>query len=162
MHTFFSVNSKGRDHLGDLGIDENVILKWISRKQRWGYWINLSGSGQEPVAGFCDRGNEPSGSVKAEEFLYFTPLQMNFETNEMWHFKTYVVDPAKSCDSSVGIGLDDRGSRVRFPAGTGNFSLHHWVQNGSGAHPASYPMGIRSSFPWSKAAGAWSWPLTSI
>jgi hypothetical protein len=39
-------------------------------------------------------------------------------------------------DSSVGItlgyGLDNRGSRVRFPAGAGNFSLHHHVQNGSG------------------------------
>jgi hypothetical protein len=48
-------------------------------------------------------------------------------------------------DSSVGIalgyGLDDRGSRIRFPAGAGNFSLHHRVQNGSGAHPASYPVG---------------------
>jgi hypothetical protein len=35
----------------------------------------------------------------------------------------------KSRDSSVGIalgyGLDDRSSRVRFPAGAGNFSLHH-------------------------------------
>jgi hypothetical protein len=30
------------------------------------------------------------------------------------------------------------------------------------AHPASYPMGTRASFPASKAAGAWSWPLTSI
>jgi hypothetical protein len=60
-------------------------------------------------------------------------------------------------DSSVGIalgyGLDDRGSRVRFPAGTGNFSLHHRVQNGSGAHPASCPMGTRGSFPGSEAAG---------
>jgi len=34
--------------------------------------------------------------------------------------------------------------------------------NGSGAHPASYPMGIRGSFPGDKAAGAWNWPLTSI
>jgi hypothetical protein len=54
--------------------------------------------------------------------------------------------------NSVGIalvyGLDDRGSRVRFSAGAGNFSLHHHVQNGSGAHPASYPMGTRSSFTW--------------
>jgi hypothetical protein len=53
--------------------------------------------------------------------------------------------------SSVGIalsyGLDDRDSRVRFPAGAGNFSLHHRLQNGSGAHPASYPMGTRGSFP---------------
>jgi hypothetical protein len=44
-------------------------------------------------------------------------------------------------------GLDDRGSRVGFPAGAGNFSLHHRVQNGSGAHPASYPMGARGSSP---------------
>jgi hypothetical protein len=56
----------------------------------------------------------------------------------------------------------DNLSRVRFPAGAGKFSLHYHVQNGSGAHPASYPMGTRSSFPGCKAAGAWSWPLTSI
>jgi hypothetical protein len=31
---------------------------------------------------------------------------------------------------------------------------HHRVQNGSGAHSASYPMGIRGSFPVGKAAGA--------
>jgi hypothetical protein len=57
----------------------------------------------------------------------------------------------KSRDSSVhialGYGLDDWGSRVRFPVGAGNFSLHHCVQNGSGAHPASYAMGTRGSFP---------------
>jgi hypothetical protein len=59
-------------------------------------------------------------------------------------------------DSSVaialGYGLDDRGSRVRFPAGAGNFSLHHRVQTGSGTHPASYPVGTRDSFPGGKAA----------
>jgi hypothetical protein len=69
-------------------------------------------------------------------------------------------------DSSVGIalgyGLDDRGSRVRFSAETGNFSLHHRVHYGSGAHPASYPKDTGSSFPGGKADGAWSWPLTSI
>jgi hypothetical protein len=54
---------------------------------------------------------------------------------------------------ALGYGLDDRGSRVRFPAGAGNFSLHHRFQNGSGVHPASYPMGIRGSFPGGKAAG---------
>jgi hypothetical protein len=63
-----------------------------------------------------------------------------------------------SRDSSVGValgyGLDDQSSRVRFPAGAGNFYLHHRVQNGSGIHPASYPTGSRGSFPGSKAAGA--------
>jgi hypothetical protein len=38
--------------------------------------------------------------------------------------------------------------------GAGNFSLHHRVKNGSGAHPASYPMGARGSFLGGKAAGA--------
>jgi hypothetical protein len=63
-----------------------------------------------------------------------------------------------SRDSSVGIvlgyGLDDRGSRFRFLAEAGNLSLHHRVQNGSGAHPAFYPMGNRGFFPGGKAAGA--------
>jgi len=39
--------------------------------------------------------------------------------------------------------------------------LHHRVQNGSGAHPASNRMGTRGSFPGDKAARAWSWPLTT-
>jgi hypothetical protein len=71
-------------------------------------------------------------------------------------FSVYVT-VAKSRDTSVGIalgyGLDDRGSRVRFPVGGWNFFLHHRVQNGFGAQPASYPMGTRGSFPEGKAAG---------
>jgi hypothetical protein len=55
--------------------------------------------------------------------------------------KGIINEPLESRDSSVGIvlgyGLDDRGSRIRFSAGDGKFSLHHRVQNGSGAHPAS-------------------------
>jgi hypothetical protein len=34
-----------------------------------------------------------------------------------------------------------------------NFSLHHRVQNGSGAHPASYPIGTRGSFSGGKRPG---------
>jgi hypothetical protein len=63
---------------------------------------------------------------------------------------------------ALGYGLDDRGSRVRFPEGAGNFALHHRVQNGSGAHPASYAMGTMGFFSGGKAAGKWSWPPTSI
>jgi hypothetical protein len=68
------------------------------------------------------------------------------------------VGETENRDSSVaialGYGLDDRSYRVRFPMGAGNFSLHHRVQNGSGVHPASCPMGTRGSFPGGKAAGA--------
>jgi hypothetical protein len=41
------------------------------------------------------------------------------------------------------------------------FSLLHSVQTGSGAHSLSYTMGTGDSFSEGKAAGAWSWPLTS-
>jgi len=61
----------------------------------------------------------------------------------------------------LGYRLDDR---VSF-TGSGNdgmFSLWHRIQTGSGAHPASYQMITGVSFPRDKAAGAWSWPLTSI
>jgi len=50
----------------------------------------------------------------------------------------------------------------RVSRGAGNFSLHHCVQTGSRAHPASYSMGARGSFHGDKEARAWSWPLTSI
>jgi hypothetical protein len=55
--------------------------------------------------------------------------------------------------TALGYGLDDRGSRVRFLAGTGTFSLHHRIQNNSGAHPASYTMVTRGSFPGVKRPG---------
>jgi hypothetical protein len=58
----------------------------------------------------------------------------------------------ESRDSSLGIalgyGLDDRDSRVRFPAGDGDFSLHHRVQNGSGAPPSVLSNGYQELFPW--------------
>jgi hypothetical protein len=31
--------------------------------------VDASGSGQEPVAGSCEYGNEPSGSIKCGEFI---------------------------------------------------------------------------------------------
>jgi hypothetical protein len=53
----------------------------------------------------------------------------------------------------LGWKLDDLGSRVRFPTGAENFSLPHHVQNGSRAHPASYPIGTRGSFAGVKRTG---------
>jgi hypothetical protein len=43
---------------------------------------------------------------------------------------------------------------VRVPAGAGNFSLHHCIQTGSGAHPGSYLRSTRGSFPGEKVTGA--------
>jgi hypothetical protein len=49
-----------------------------------------------------------------------------------------LLHSVKELKRNTSSCLDDRGSRVRFPAGAGNFSLHHRVKNGSRAHPASY------------------------
>jgi hypothetical protein len=48
-------------------------------------------------------------------------------------------------------GLDDRAIEVRSPTGAEDFSSSPCDQTGSGAHPASYPMGIGGSFPVGKA-----------
>jgi hypothetical protein len=54
----------------------------------------------------------------------------------------------ESRDSSVviatGCGLDDRMIVVRFPAGAGNFSLHHRDQAGP---PSLLSNGSRGLFP---------------
>jgi hypothetical protein len=66
-----------------------------------------------------------------------------------------VNDLLRRQDSSVGIALGyglDAG--VRISAKAGNFSLHHHVQTGSGAHPDSYSMSSRGSFPGDKTVGA--------
>jgi hypothetical protein len=47
----------------------------------------------------------------------------------------------------MGYGLDDRDSRVRFPAGAGNFSLYHRVQNGCGPS-CILSTGYQGLFPW--------------
>jgi hypothetical protein len=100
-------------------------------------------------------------SLEIAEIVVRTLSGSSFEGT--WGFITYTLSfklshkQMKSRDGSVdvalGCGLDDRGSRVRFPAGAGNFSPHHRVHNGSGAHPASYLMGTRCSFPGGEAAG---------
>jgi hypothetical protein len=68
----------------------------------------------------------------------------------------YINDKSRNSSVSIalGYGLDDRGSSVRFPVGAGNFSLHHRVQNGSGAKSASHTMGTRGPFLGGKASGA--------
>jgi hypothetical protein len=81
-----------------------------------------------------------------------------------------IIFSSKSRDSSVsialGYGLDDQGSRVRFPAGAGNFSLRHRVQTGSRAHPASYQMGTRGAklttdlHPVPRSQNKWSYTST--
>jgi hypothetical protein len=57
------------------------------------------------------------------------------------------VEPGSSGSIVSDYGLDDRAIGVRSPAGAEDFSSILCVQTGSGAHPASCPMGTGGSFP---------------
>jgi hypothetical protein len=53
-----------------LGVDGKIILKWIFNKwEGEGHGLDWSGTGEGNVVGSCECGNEPSGSIKCEEFL---------------------------------------------------------------------------------------------
>jgi hypothetical protein len=72
--TFWCENPQERGHLEDRGIDERMGLEWIL-----GRWTGRASgmdsvrSGQGPVAGACERGDEPSGS-DATELMFIPPL----------------------------------------------------------------------------------------
>ena len=57
-------------HLEDSGVYERIILKWILEKWDRRRGPDRSDSGQGHVAGCCECGNEPSGSIKCEVFLH--------------------------------------------------------------------------------------------
>jgi hypothetical protein len=108
--------------------------------------------------------NYPS-AIQTSNVFYTIFIGNTISYLQVLQYQSYVANTFMSIlvnfesrDSSVvialGYGLEDQGSRVRFPAGPENFPLHHHVQNSSGAHPASYPVGTRGSFPGGKAAGA--------
>jgi len=51
------------------GVDGKIILRWNFRKLGVRAWTDRCGSGKGQVAGTCECGNEPSGSIKCWEFL---------------------------------------------------------------------------------------------
>jgi hypothetical protein len=61
------------------------------------------------------------------------------------------MSPVSSGSIVSDYGLDDRAIGVRFPAAAKDFSSIPCVQTGSGAHPASCPMGTGGPFPGGKA-----------
>ena len=62
-------NLRERDHWGDPGVDGRIILRCIFRKWDVGVWTGLGWLRIGTVAGTCECGNEPSGSIKCGEFV---------------------------------------------------------------------------------------------
>jgi hypothetical protein len=124
-------------------VDDGFIIDSVRTLFHTPSYTSISAPRHPNLEPFCEINSKNIATNIQETLLYFCT----------YFFGTEVTQRAVI---ALGYGLDNRGSRVRFPAGTGNFSLHHRVQNGSGAHPASYSVGTRGSFPGGKAAGAWS------
>jgi hypothetical protein len=66
---FWSENLKGRDHLEDPGIDGRITVEcmWGSRVGKCG--LDSCDSGQGPIEGCCEHGNELSGSLNGGDFV---------------------------------------------------------------------------------------------
>jgi hypothetical protein len=59
-----------RDHWGDTGVDGGITLRWIFRKWDVGVWNGLGRLGIDRGGGnLCKCSNDPSGSIKCEEFF---------------------------------------------------------------------------------------------
>jgi hypothetical protein len=70
----------------------------------------------------------------------------------IWRIRTNFMMCISGSSGSIvsDYGLDDRAIEVRSPTGA-DFSSSLCAQTGSGAHPATYPMGAGGSFPGGKA-----------
>jgi hypothetical protein len=54
------------DHLEDQGVCGKMGSEWILGRLAWECGLDSTGSGQGPVAGWCECGDEPSGSCVTE------------------------------------------------------------------------------------------------
>jgi hypothetical protein len=63
-----NMKMRERDRWREPDVDGRIILRWISGN--WmGYGLDRAGSEYRQVAGTCECGNEPSGSMKCGEFF---------------------------------------------------------------------------------------------
>jgi hypothetical protein len=97
--------------------------------------------------------SKPAYSIKHIQNEYTQMLTSNLTS--LKHIHTYLRSRGGSGSIVSDYGLDDRAIGVRIPAGAKDFSSSLCVQTGSGAHPASCPMGTGGPFPGGKSA-AWA------
>jgi hypothetical protein len=136
--------------------DRAAVSLWISVLEVLG--LNLRRITAYRKTCFCDlphsiRANYETTPLNMVRLLPYKSLECFWF---LFHSTLYNLRRSRDYPVSIAIDyrLDNRMIGVQFPAGDGNFSFRHHVQTGSGAHPASYPMGTGGSFPGGKAGGA--------
>jgi hypothetical protein len=67
---FWWESPRESDHLEDQGVDGKMGSEWILGRLASGCGLDSTGSGQGPVAGCCECGDEPSGSCATYNAIY--------------------------------------------------------------------------------------------
>jgi hypothetical protein len=132
---------EGKNHLEDQGVGGKLGSELIFGKLAWGGGcrLDLTGSGQGPLAGCGECGDEPSGSCPTELVSLVSKSQGN------------------SVSIESGYGLDDRAIQVRSPAEAKDFSFSLCVQNTLWGPPSLLSNGYRGPFPGGRA-----WPGVTL
>ena len=74
-------------HLKDQGVDGRIIFKWVFKIWDGRHGLDLFGSGQGQLAGYCECGNEPQGFLKCGEFLdYLRTCQLIKMDFSPWNY----------------------------------------------------------------------------
>jgi hypothetical protein len=87
--------------------------------------------------------------------VLWTICQMKRSWWKKWAYYIYIRSLGSSFSVVTRLWA---GCQSLIPSRGRDFSLHNCVQISSGAHSASYPLGIGVSFPWGKG---WAMKLTS-
>jgi hypothetical protein len=102
---------------------------------------------------FKEKSHSPAGTRISAVQSGVSRISTSLPKNERQLRKkiSFYMSRGSSSSKVSDYGLDDRAIEVRSPTGEEDFSSSPCVQTGSGAHPASYPMGTGGSFPGGKA-----------
>jgi hypothetical protein len=65
---------EGKNHLKDQSVDGRMGSKWTLGKLAGGCAVDSPGSGYGPLAGYCECGDEPSGSG-ATDLLFLSKFK---------------------------------------------------------------------------------------
>jgi len=63
VYNIFIWKHEGKSHSEDQYVEGKIIFEWILGNKLEDCGLDSTGSGQGPVAGCCEHGNEPSGFI---------------------------------------------------------------------------------------------------
>jgi hypothetical protein len=74
---FWWESPKKRDHWENQGVGGKMGSEWNFGRLEWGCGLDSTVSGQGPVAGCCECGDEPSGSCATVILILYNPKSLN-------------------------------------------------------------------------------------